>query len=309
MYDSLETAYYRMCYTSAFMWLDDNGRHKYKLYASLRGSMPLLGYIMDGEEIKTFLNIDDSGKFKDCFDELLKMARSEQRKYAAFLNDTRNYQERVSAKVINNDLHIFYETYNYRVPELGEYYLMDYVNGIYTLYVSHSSRFMMYYLSPNDYRELFGRISNKPEETYSSIDAIEKAIEASRVERKEIIHLRIKAFNNAKGKIDSLIERLKTGGAHIRNYDMIFDLPYDVLKYYNVTNEFQCTYDNQYGEINNIGVDKSMILLKDGRQAELSFENLCDGFQLGLNSIDEIYDFLNKHGTLKITDIIKNGTN
>ena len=89
---------------------------------------------------------------------------------------------------------------------------------------------------------------------------------------------------------------------------MIFETPYDVIEYYKVTDEFQCTYDEECGKIYNIGVDKAVVDLKDGGRVELSFDNLCDGFRLGLSSTDEIYDFLSKHGTLKISDIINNGT-
>lgn len=48
---------------------------------------------------------------------------------------TKNYHERIGAGIHNGRIHIFYETYNYRVPELNEYYLFEYIDGVYRLTV------------------------------------------------------------------------------------------------------------------------------------------------------------------------------
>ena len=45
------------------------------------------------------------------------------------LDDTKNYQRRISADVYKDHFHIYAETYNYFVPELSEYYLFEYVEG------------------------------------------------------------------------------------------------------------------------------------------------------------------------------------
>lgn len=306
-YDSLDTVYYRLGSVYAYMWLDDNGHRGFKLCAEPNGHFSCTDYPMKGNWYHTYNSLDDTGIFRSCFMEIQQMALIEHRKKAKYLNDTRNYHERISAKVISNELHVFYETYNYSVPELGEYYLMDYVNGKYTLYVSHQSRFMRFYLSTEEYSELFGEVSDKTEETYESIEQIEKATAECKSDRKEIIKLRVRAFRKAQEKIDALIDDLKSGKAHIRNLEMIFDNPYDVLSYYKSTDTFQCSYDTDYGEIDGVGIDKATFTISSGTQIELTVADLLAGFKLGLSSIEEIGVFLIVHRTLEISDLLTSG--
>ena len=306
-YDSLDTVYCRLGRVYAYMWLDDNGHRGFKLCAEPNGLLSCTDYPMKGKWYHTYNSPDDAGIFRGCFMELQQMALIEQRKMAEYLDDTRNYHERISAKVINNELHVFYETYNYSVPELGEYYLMDYVNGVYTLYIAHKSRFMRFYLPAENYIELFGKVSDKTEEEYESIEEIETAIKDAKTDRKEIIRLRLRAFHKAQDKINSLIDSLKLGKAFIRNIGMIYDNEYDVLSYYKVTDTYQCSYDTDYGEIDGIGIDKATFTLSSGSQIELTVADLLAGFKLGLSSIEEIGVFLLEHRTLEISDLLQSG--
>lgn len=306
-YDSLDTAYKRLCRIYAFMWLDDNGRKGYELCAEPDGFLSCTEYPMRGEWYHKYDSPEDSGIFKNCFIELQRRAMAEKKRIAEPLNDTRNYHERISAKVIKNELHVFYETYNYTVPELGEYYLMDYVNGEYTLYVSHKSRFMRYYLSEQEYLDLFGKISDKYDEHYSSIEQIENAIASVSTDRKEIIRLRIRAYRNAQDKINSLIDKLISGQAHIRNLKEIYDNELDVLSYYKVEEAFQCSYDPEYGEIDGTGLDKVSFSLPGDMQVELSVDDLCAGFTIGLSTIEEVGTFLMTHKTFDLAESLTMG--
>ena len=184
---------------------------------------------------------------------------------------------------------------------------MDYVNGKYTLYVSHQSRFMRFYLSAEDYHDLFGEISDKLEETYESIEQIERAIEGSKTDRKGIVKLRMRAFCKAQEKINTLIDNLRLGQAHIRNLEMIFDNPYDVLSYYKVTDTYKCSYDTEFGEINGVDIYVASFNLSDGSQFELSVDDLLAGFKLGLSTIEEIGVFLLEHKTLEIAALLQVG--
>lgn len=301
-YDSLDTAYKGLCRIYALMWLDDNGRKGYELCAEPDGFLSCTEHPMRGEWYHKYDSPEDSGIFKNCFIKLQRRAMAE-KKIAEPLNDTRNYHERISAKVIKNELHVFYETYNYTVPELGEYYLMDYVNGEYTLYVSHKSRFMRYYLSEQEYLDLFGKISDKYDEHYSSIEQIENAIASVSTDRKEIIRLRIRAYRNAQDKINSLIDKLISGQAHIRNLKEIYDNELDVLSYYKVEEAFQCSYDPEYGEIDGTVLDKVSFSLPGDMQVELSVDDLCAGFTIGLSTIEEVGTFLMTHKTFDLAEL------
>ena len=264
-------------------------------------------YVKDKDAPVQVANVTNVPHLKLFFLKMKYHIKSEKCRLLNVLDDTRNYHERISAKVINNELHVFYETYNYSVPELGEYYLMDYVNGKYTLYVSHQSRFMRFYLSAEDYHDLFGEISDKLEETYESIEQIERAIEGSKTDRKGIIKLRMRAFCKAQEKINTLIDNLRLGQAHIRNLEMIFDNPYDVLSYYKVTDTYKCSYDTEFGEINGVDIYVASFNLSDGSQFELSVDDLLAGFKLGLSTIEEIGVFLLEHKTLEIAALLQVG--
>ena len=303
LYNSLDTAYSVPYMIFASMWLDDNGKKGYKLEADNYGYLSCTEYPRKSVLPHLYKSINETGVFKSCYEELHRIIKSEQKRIHDILNDTRNYHERISAKVIENELHVFYETYNYTVPELGEYYLMDYVNGEYTLYVSHESRFMRYYLSKQEYLNLFGRLSDKYDEDYSSVEQIDNAAAVS-LDRVRIIRLRVWAFRNAQDKVNSLIDKLKSGQKHIRNLKYIYDCELDVLSYYKVEEDFQCSYDPEFGEINGIGNDKVSVKLPNDNQIELTFDDLCAGFSLGLNSIDEVGVFLLEHKTLKISELL-----
>ena len=262
---------------------------------------------MRGEWYHKYDSPENSGIFKNCFIELQRRAMAEKKRIAEPLNDTRNYHERISAKVIKNELHVFYETYNYTVPELGEYYLMNYVNGEYTLYVSHKSRFMRYYLSEQEYLDLFGKISDKYDKHYSSGEQIESAIASASTDRKEIIRLRVRAYRNAQDKINSLIDRLRSGKAHIRNLKEIYDNELDVLSYYKVDEAYQCSYDPEYGEIDGVGLDKVSFSIPGDMQVELSVDDLCAGFKIGLSTIEEVGTFLMTHKTFDLAELLTLG--
>lgn len=337
-YNSLSTEYdINRYHIIARMWLGISKEDYYELHTENEG----IFYLKKNTDVlfESYKNLEDTGEFKDCFIELSKMVEIEKKRMAKILNDTKNYKCRRSARVIENELHVFYETYNYSIPELCEYYLMDYVNGKYTLYVSKNSMFMRFYLSDQEYVNIYGKTLDRNKyleknKRYTSLEAMEKKLELlnkikscdkyEQCQRREsceqvfscrkkygkslkseypFLARRIKAFKSIKLEVDSLIEKLKTGKEHIMNLEYIFD----VFEYYNVTEEFKCVYDEESEEITN-GIDKATFSIDDKQDIELTFENLIDGFELGLGSIDEIGKFLLQHKSLKIADCIANGT-
>lgn len=290
---------------------------KYYLYCRLtlnRSKTSKLSYnydyrlIREQESHKQKVDTDDEifYVFRPYFAELKIAAKDEIKKLYSILNDTKNYHDRISARIVDNQLHVFYEIYNYIIPEFGEYYLMDFFNGIYTLHVYKTSSFMQYYMSNQDYCNLYGDL-NKSIECYTSIKSIQEAIQKKENEtRAEILGLRIKAFSDIKKQIDNMLDTLKSDMVDIRNLDLLSDNSYEVLRYYKVADKYECTYDPnpEFDEIDTPGVDSVLFTLTDGRQVDLSVEDLQNGFRLGLNSIDEIGSFLLEHNTLKIQELL-----
>jgi len=251
-YDSLQTEYqpdrYRI-YSE--MWLDDeDNRRGFKLTADLSDQFIREDYPLREGSIHVYHNLDETGEFRDCFIELKSMAKSELKTMASYLRDTKNYLERKSATIIDNCLHVYYETYNYTIPELGEYYLMDFSSGVFKLSISKESRFMRLYLPCDVYYKLYGKGDIPILEEYESVAAIETYY-SGRPRDAMLMKYRINAYNKMKAELETFIQKLKNKEIHIRNTDQILDNRYAVLQFFGVADAFDCEYDEEYGFITN----------------------------------------------------------
>ena len=68
---------------------------------------------------KAYNNINKSKKYKYWFIELDQMITDKQSELISRLNDTRNYRERISARIINNDIHVGISSANLLVSVQG----------------------------------------------------------------------------------------------------------------------------------------------------------------------------------------------
>lgn len=261
-------------------------------------------------EREEYERLDDTGKFRSCFLEIEKTERAERQSICARVNDTRNYGSRISAKVIENELHIFCETYNCDVPELAEFYLMDYCGGEYTLYILNQSCFMQMYLSEEQYAQIYGKLpafriihmrktwddsygtkagklSDPVLDQYSSEEEIADSVYEVRdigtfepYSENVITGLRRKAYRKMKAQIDDMMRKLKTGTAHICNRELLGDAADSLIA--------------AYWGLPDI----------ENNEAGYSAEQLRDAFELGMRSVDEIGAFLQKNGSLKINEVL-----
>lgn len=235
-------------------------------------------------ELHEYDRIEDTGIFRVCFQEIEQTERTEKRRLYDTANDTRNYGRRISARVIDNEIHVFCEEYNCDIPELSEYYLMDYCGGVYTLYIARSSRFMQMYLPAERYIRLYG----KPADTVTAQYASTAEIEDSAYEARDVgmyesyssgvtVTLRIKAYRKMKSRIRALIKKLKAGEAHICN-PAVFEDAALLYAYFGIRNPSE--FDT------------------------FTLDELTDGFALGLRTPEEISAFLSKHRTLHISELL-----
>ena len=156
-------ANYNPTSVTAYMEFDDKG-DKIKIKTRARGT-----YYYDHENYycirkgstKYYDNIEDTGEFKQCFSELRKMAYKELNKSDNYYNDTKNFITRTGFRVIDSDLHIFAETFNFDNPLINEYYLLDYCKGSYTMTVSDKSRFLKMLLPEEVYTKKYGNLRCK----------------------------------------------------------------------------------------------------------------------------------------------------
>lgn len=262
-------------------------------------------------ELHEYDHIDDTEEFYECFTEIEKTEQKEKQRLCDTVNDTRNYGKRISAKVIDNELHIFCETYNSDIPELSEYYLMDRCGDEYTLYVLNRSCFMQMYLDEEKYEQIYGKqplfrllhLSKSWDEAfgyhtgklndplidqYSSEEDIEYSIYEARdlgafetYSENAITGSRLKAYRQMRSEIDILSEKLSNGTAHIRDKKLLGKDADDLIAAY---------FDVPSLDKNGTGY---------------SAEQFYDGFELGLDTIEEIGQFLKKYGNLSIRACLK----
>ncbi len=257
----------------------------------------------NGLHIEHDENITESHELFYFFEELHLLAGRELDNKLSYLNDSKNYHDgRWGAKMAGTELYIYTEEYNYDVPELNEYYLMEYKNNQYILSVFQKSVFLQKHLSPETYNRYFKVKPTDPKEVYESLDDL-KVDQRRTYSEKEMISLRARAYRRLKAKLTDALSDLKNKKVFIRNLEYIYDNPADVLKYYNLTDAFQCQYDEEYGEIANC-LESIEWTTKDEKRIELTFKDICSGFELGVDNIDDICNIKLKYGGTDITRII-----
>lgn len=262
-------------------------------------------------------------KYHELFGELDAADEKEYRRIWDILLDSRNTGKRISAKIIDNKLHIFTETYNYDTPEFGEYYLMDYCDGVYMFSVSDVSRFMTLYLSHKEYLHYYGEYSEPHTQQYTSLEEIaayeKEYAKISHYEREMITRHRRNAFQRMQNEIDDLRRKLKRGKAQIRSrdlfgfgeYEMKFVAAFKIIELYKAKTEFRCEeLETLRWEGMCVGYymrskERAEFRLSDGRTVKLNRNDLYNGYELGLITIEEIGQFLLKYGKLSIRACMK----
>lgn len=250
------------------------------------------GYVVFHEKKTDGIN----GEYKVAYTELTDMVIENLRKYFSCVNDTRNYKDRVSARIIHEELHIFCESFNYSIPEMNEYYLTDYCKGKYITYRSDQSIFMKWYLNPAEYQKYYG----EPPKIYKvELDKKgQKANDVRHTERWKRIIQRIQ--NKQVEMIDNLLNKLAKHEAYIQDLSSIYDTPYAEIEHYGLGTQFG--YKEEIIEPDRliISVDKESIVISvDSQDVEITTDDIKEGFMLGCEDIQEIARLKLKHKNLK----------
>lgn len=283
---------------------------------------------------KVFADLEEAGEYREYFAKLDSAVEAERRKMYDFLGDSRNYRRRISARVIDNEMHAFCETYNFDVPEAGEYFLMDYCRGRYSFTVSDRSRFMRLYMPEDKYKQVYGDAPDKVLESYNSTSEIYYAAaetaegaEFGAMDKGERMAWRIFAFRKMKREIKKLIRRLKTGRAHICNKNVFntgearkkYAMARNVIRYYEAKKAFMAAIGIEWDEEDDFNCYsneeelrdcykaskvKAEFTLPDGRKFSLDGKDLLKSFELGLEDIGDIGRFLLRYGSLRIRDCL-----
>ena len=297
-YDSLSTEYaafrYR-CVTD--MWLDDEkNKCVYHLYAGTDGNYFMRINGRNVHEYKNFSSIEEAGEFGSYFLEAENMAKHELKRMLEVLDDTKNYQKRISADVYKDHYHIYAETYNYYVPELSEYYLFEYVEGHQRLSVYKQSEFMHKYYNDETYGEIFGKKQNKPVKVYNSIEELE-----SQVDQFDF-HLasQLRHFKRLKEDADNLLSAIREKKKYVYRLEYIHtEEPDRVCEAFDVTKEYGCYMEaNEYESFMRAS-KKSAIFKVNNEDIEITLDDLYRAYELGFNDIQEICRVKSRLGSVE----------
>ena len=281
-YDSLATEYSpdRYHVVTKMGITDSHTGQDFELIASPEGRFSRIDYpIISTKCFHSYDTLEDAGDLRSYFEIAQSYARQEFAKKAKVLKNSRNYRDRISATVIDNSLHIYTESFNYALPELQEYFLLDYADGIYQFTVADKSRFMELYLSPEVFKEYYGLPLSKILLSFSSEEELKTAADYEKdYAQKAIMRCRHYAYQQMKSRIDKFAKRLNND-VFIVNPNIIDDNDIDLNEYFDVPGE-------------------ASSWLEDG--------DLLNGFMLGLRSLEEIKTFKDKHGNLDIRKEFQN---
>ena len=300
-YDSLAYKYSIFRYNCfAKMWLRDEKQETlYKLTAAPQHQYFLETHNKNLLDTQAYKTIDDTGVFKEYFIELEGMANQELKKLYQILNDTKNYQTRIGAGICDETLHIYVETYNYKVPEINEYYLYEYKNGMTVLSVFHKSEFMRCYLRPDTYSAVYGKNENSPIARYSSIEELLTRENENASVSEDLLRCRSAYFRELKKQADNLLLDLKAKKKYIRHLEDIYDDLDRVCEYFGVEKEFNCTCDDEYGAIMSAEKRAVDFQFEDCGLINISIEDLYNAFELGFSNIHEICRAKKKWGSIE----------
>lgn len=297
-YGSLATQYSRdrLCCKSHMVIKDVKKRkvHRLSVVNNFNSSTGLEFHKED--QLCCYNSLQETGVFKIFFVELSRLVKTETNRLLSILNDTKNYIERISAKIKNDSLCVFAETFNYEVPEYSEYYFYESIGSNVSLLVYEKSEFMHRYMSDQDYKNTYLKYDNKVLKCYSSFEALEKEIETTKIEQKMLLQIRLHSFRHLRELSESLKDDLANRKEFIRRLDYIYDDCDRVCEFFKVEKEFECKFD---GENMIASVDAVEFVLPDGDRINISLQDLYDAFELGFNDIQEVCRVKKKIGSIK----------
>lgn len=299
-YDSFATAYAFQYFCNATIILDCGASRMIRMTLFQDGSCRIDDSNAPGSGLPEHIYSEsEAGELAPYYARLKASVRKKLRELDAILFDSKNYRGRISARLTNDLIHVFYEEYNYGSPETNEYYLMEYVDEHYQLTIAHRSMFMQRYLSDDDYRKHYGAPDDNIVCCYSSEEEIVARMDkASNYHQKDLLRRRLSVYKRLQKKASECLEQLRNKEKFIQNSDAIWDNPADVLSYYKVEAAYGVVRDPEYNEI--IHANSTAELTgEDGLPVTVSFEDITRAFELGFEDISQICRVITMKGSIE----------
>lgn len=303
-YNSLVTKYRPDRYRSiAKMQLSEiNSDREYVLFTDNHGEC--WSEIYENGKVSMDYSLSETGEFKQYFLRLRSEVRRELKMMLNVLDDTKNYQDRISAEIKDDNFCIYAETFSYSIPEINEYYFMEKLGNQFHLMVYNESVFMSHYLSEVRYKELYKKTKKaKLVAEYYSVDEIESS-EKDKYSSERLLSYRKRVFSILQHKIETLLDDIRCKKTYVRNLDFIYDDRDRVCSFFNVEEEYQCSMNGEFGDFMVAGNDRHDFVINDGELVTITLNDLYIAFELGFNNITEICRVKRKLGSIEA--IIKN---
>lgn len=299
-FDSFATAYAFQYSCRAILILDCGAGRIVRMTLHPDGRCQIEDSINKEHGLPRFIDSESAaGELAPYYAKLKENIRKKLRELDSVLNDSRNYRGRISAKISNDRIHVFYEEYNYGAPETREYYLMEYVDRSYCLTIAHHSMFMQRYLSDTEYKKHYGTPDDSIICQYSSEEELTAHIEKTQdYYRKDSLKRRLSVYKRLQAKVSECLQQLRNKEKFVHNLDAIWDNPAEVLGYYDLEDTFDVIRDQEFGEIIH-AKETAELSVDDGSSVAVSFDDICRAFQLGFENIAQICRVIRTQGSIE----------
>ena len=240
----------------------------------------------DGRSVKYNTHSDEQ-ELIPYFKSVHLAAKEELNKLLRILDDSRNYRIRKGARYKDGAIHIYVESFNYRIPELNEYCLLEATQDKTMLYVFGHSEFMYHHLGPIEYKRVFGEREHIPIEVFTSPEELSEKSSAKPSEKDRIRYSVWKSiFDELLPESKELREDIKSQRVHIRCIAELIDSGISVCEQYGVTQQYDCICCSD-GTVNP-QKESASFKFGDLPSIELTIADLEQAYQLGLPDIEAI---------------------
>ena len=299
-YDSLSAKYRPEIYRCKSSLLLVNQETKHRLLVIVTLSVNEYTYWIDREadgRIEKFDTHTSERELLPFFKEAHHAAMNKLYSLLRILDDSRNYHFREGARYEDGEIHFYLESFNYDIPELNEYCLIEKTRDATVLSVYDHSEFIYHHIGSEEYNRIFGVREHKPLHTFSSLDDLsdKASCKPNEIDR---IHYSIwrSIFKELLLKLDQLRDDLLNHRKYIKNLDELDDSDINVCDYYKLDNDCICSMDSDgvfrpnsvFVSSNENGIPKT----------ELSIEDLRLAYQLGIPDMQSVCQAINKFGTI-----------
>lgn len=303
VYDSLETLfdidYYHIKASAILKSNSTNNLMKLELY---NGTVTLFNNT--DSSVKYYKNYRDLNAYSDVLDDLNRMIKSKRKEIFLQLDDSKNYNKRISARYTDLGIQVFSEAFNFIIPEKNEYFFIEYFEHRFHFYITNRSQFM-HYQSKNIFNKYIKKYDPLIQHEFNSIEEIKSFLvenpssDVSSYFDKNIIS----TFEELYNETINLLMQIKMNKIYIRNPE-IYDGPnsfYDMCKYFGLDNNFEFVVQGGLDDPEPIFKNNKNCIEVDNLNSKImiTHDDIYNAFIYGLNTVEDICSIKSKCGTIQ----------